>query len=213
MQFMRQMRLAIFVGMLLLACGLRAQVTVGDDLNMNLGGSLAVGYVGANGNLAQSTHSLSMGGEADLRGNYLDPRVINFVLSPYYNLSRANSSVQSIFDASGVNASAQFFSGSRYPGSISFGKDWNHEGEFGLPGTVPYKTRGSDQYFNVNWSYFQPSLPSLSVSYGFGDSDYEVLGASTQGSSHSRVFSLHSGYQLLGFNLIGGHSHFKLSPK
>jgi len=213
MQFMRQMRLAISVGMLLLASGVRAQVTVGDDLNMNLDGSLAVGYFGSNGNLAQSTHSLSVGGEADLRGNYLDPRVINFVVSPYYNLSRANSSFQSIFDASGVNASTQFFSGSRYPGSISYGRDWNHEGEFGLPGTVPYKTRGSDQYFNVNWSYFQPSYPSLSVSYGLGDSNYEVLGAATKGSSNSKVFSLHSGYQLLGFNLIGGYSDFKLTQQ
>jgi hypothetical protein len=213
MQFMRQVRLALSVGILLLACHVRAQVTVGDDLHMNLDGSLAVGYFGANGNLTQSAHSLSVGGEGDFRGDYLDPRVVNFAVSPYYNLSRANSSVQSIFDASGVNASAQFFSGSRYPGSISFGKDWNHEGEFGLPGTVPYKTRGSDQYFNVNWSYFQPSLPSVSVSYGFGDSDYDVLGASTHGNSHSRVFSLRSGYQLLGFNLMGGYSDFKLTEQ
>ena len=213
MQFIRHARLAVSVGILLLACQVRAQVAVGDDLHMNLDGSLAVGYFSSNGNLTQSAHSLSVGGEGDLRGDYLDPRVVNFAVSPYYNLSRANSSVQSIFDASGVNASAQFFSGSRYPGSISYGKDWNHEGEFGLPGTVPYKTRGSDQYFNVNWSYFQPSLPSLSVSYGFGDSDYEVLGADTRGKSHSKVFSLRSGYQLAGFNLTGGYSDFKLTEQ
>jgi len=201
------------MGFFLLACQVRAQVKVGDDLHMNLDGSLAVGYFASNGNLTQSAHSLSVGGEGEFRGDYLDPRVVNFAVSPYYNLSRANSSVQSIFDASGVNASAQFFSGSRYPGSISFGKDWNHEGEFGLPGTVPYKTRGSDQYFNVNWSYFQPSFPSLSVSYGFGDSDYEVLGSNTQGTSHSKVFSLRSGYQLLGFSLTGGYSDFKLTQQ
>src|SRR5215468_2825994 len=213
MQFIRHAGLAIGMGFFLLACQVRAQVTVGDDLHMNLDGSLAVGYFASNGNLTQSAHSLSVGGEGDFRGDYLDPRVVNFAVSPYYNLSRANSSVQTIFNASGVNASAQFFSGSRYPGSISFGKDWNHEGEFGLPGTLPYKTRGSDQYFNVNWSYFQPSLPSLSVSYGFGDSDYEVLGSATQGNSHSRVFSLRSGYQLLGFNLTGGYSDFKLTEQ
>ncbi len=211
MQFMRHIRLAIALGLLLVAAGVRAQVTVGDDLHMNLDSSLAVGYFASNGNLSQSAHSLSVGGEADLHGDYLDPRVINFVVSPYYNLSRANSSIQSIFDASGVNANTQLFSGSRYPGSISFGKNWNHEGQFGLPGTVDYKTRGTDQYFNVNWSYFQPSFPSLSVSYGTGDSNYEVLGADTRGDSHSKVFSLHSGYQLLGFNLMGGYSDFKLT--
>ncbi len=213
MRFAPGIRSALAAGLLLLAAGVRAQVTVGEDLHMNLDGSLAVGYFGSNGNLVQSTHSLSVGGEADLRGDYLDPRVINFVVSPYYNLSRANSSVQSIFDASGVNASTQIFSGSRYPGSISYGRDWNHEGEFGLPGTVAYKTRGSDEYFNANWSLFQPSFPSLSASYGIGDSNYEVLGASTKGSSHSRVFSLHSGYQLAGFNLIGGYSDFKLTQQ
>ena len=139
--------------------------------------------------------------------------MINFVVSPYYNLSRANSSIQSIFDASGINATTQLLSGSRYPGSISFGKDWNHQGEYGIPGAVAYKTRGEDQYFNVNWSMFQPDWPSLSVSYGLGSSDYEVLGAATRGNSDSRVFSLHSGYQLLGFNLVGGYSDFKLTQK
>jgi hypothetical protein len=213
MRFMRIMTWAVSTGLLWLAAAAHAQVTVGDNLHMNLDGSLAVGYFASNGNLTQSAHSLSVGGEGDLRGDYLDPRVINFVVSPYYNLSRANSSVQSIFDASGINASSQIFSGSRYPGSISYGRDWNHEGEYGLPGTVAYKTRGGDQYFNVNWSLFQPSYPSLSVSYGLGDSNYEVLGTQTKGTSDSRIFSLHSGYQLLGFNLVGGFSDFKLSQQ
>src|SRR5215471_641484 len=177
-----QVRWAVALVILLLSLGVRAQVAVGDDLHMNLDGSLAVGYLAANGDVVQSTHSLSVGGQADLRGDYLDPRVINFVVSPYYNLSRANSSIQSIFDASGLNASSQIFSSSRYPGSISFGKDWNHEGEYGLPGTVAYKTRGSDQYFNANWSIYEPNLPSLSVSYGLGSSDYQVLGATTTGN-------------------------------
>jgi hypothetical protein len=82
MQFTRQIRLAVAVGMLVLAHGVRAQVTVGDDLHMNLDGSLAVGYFASNGNVVQSTHSLSVGGEADLHGDYFDPRVINFVVSP-----------------------------------------------------------------------------------------------------------------------------------
>jgi hypothetical protein len=200
-------------GLLLLACGARAQVTVGDDLNMNLDGSLSVGYFGANGNIIQSTHSFSVGGEADLRGNYIDPRLLNFAVTPYYNLSQANSSIRSVFNASGINASTQILGGSRYPGSISFGKNWNHEGEFGIPGTVDFKTRGEDQYFNVNWSMFQPNYPSLAVSYGIGDSNYEVLGAATRGTSGSRLFSLQSGYQILGFNLVGGYSDFKLTQR
>ena len=99
MQYSRHIRLAIALGLLLVAAGVRAQVTVGDDLHMNLDSSLAVGYFASNGNLSQSAHSLSVGGEADLHGDYLDPRVINFVVSPYYNLSRANSSIQSILES------------------------------------------------------------------------------------------------------------------
>src|SRR4029077_67585 len=208
-----QISWAVWAAVLLWSVGMWAQVTVGDELHTSLDGSLAVAYFASNGNVTQSTHSLSLGGEADLRGDYVDPRVLNFVVSPYYNLSRANSTVQSIFDASGINASTQIFSSSRYPGSISFGKDWNHEGEYGLPGTVAYKTRGSDQYFNANWSIYEPDLPSLSVSYGQGNSDYQVLGATTKGNSDSRIFSLHSGYQLAGYNLIGSYSDFKLEQQ
>ena len=36
-------------------------MTVGDDLNMNLDGSVSVGYFGSNGNILQSNHSLSVG--------------------------------------------------------------------------------------------------------------------------------------------------------
>jgi hypothetical protein len=115
------MRLAISLGLLLVASVVRAQVTVGDDLHMNLDSSLAVGYFASNGNLSQSAHSLSVGGEADLHGDYLDPRVINFVVSPYYNLSRANSSIQSIFDASGVNANTR--------ASLDFPEPWTTKHE------------------------------------------------------------------------------------
>jgi hypothetical protein len=208
------MRARIFISSLLLllvfATAAFGQVSVGENLDMNLDGSVSFGYAGSNGNLIQSSHGVAAGGEAELKGSYFDPRFFNFIVSPFYNQSRANSNVQSIFDTSGINATGQFFGGSRYPGSISFGKDWNHEGEFGIPGATAYKSRGDDQYFNVNWGLYLQDLPALSVSYGLGDSSYEVIGTPTQGSSDSKTLSVRSSYLLKGFTLNGGYSNFSL---
>ena len=193
------------------ASAVAAQVTLGDDLSMNLDGSVSFGYAGTNNNLVESAHGLAVGGQAELRGSYFDPRFLNFIVSPYYNESRQNSGVSSVFDTSGLNAMAQFFGGSHYPGSISFGTDWNHEGQFGIPGTTAYKTRGNDHYFNVNWGLYLPDLPGVSVSYGTGASAYEVLGAPTKGSSDSQSFNVRSTYVWDGFNLNGGYSRFDLN--
>src|SRR3954469_16476430 len=116
------MRARIFISSLLLllvfATAAFGQVSVGENLDMNLDGSVSFGYAGSNGNLIQSSHGVAAGGEAELKGSYFDPRFFNFIVSPFYNQSRANSNVQSIFDTSGINATGQFFGGSRYPGSI-----------------------------------------------------------------------------------------------
>src|SRR5437899_10082834 len=57
MRFAREMRFALATGLLLLAAGVRAQVTVGDELHMNLDGSLAVGYFASNGNVRSEEHT------------------------------------------------------------------------------------------------------------------------------------------------------------
>ena len=55
-------------GMLLLALVLpaRAQVQVGDNINMNLNGNLSTGYTGDFSNYTGSDHGLNVGGNADL---------------------------------------------------------------------------------------------------------------------------------------------------
>lgn len=101
--------------LLALAKGADAQVQVGDDLRMNLNGLLTAGYEANYGDQIPSNHGLNFGGSGTLSGSYYDPNFINFTIDPYYNQSRADSSIQSLTNSSGVNATANFFSGSRFP--------------------------------------------------------------------------------------------------
>ena len=110
-----------------------AQVTVGDDISMNLNGQVAGGYSADYGNAMPSDHGLNFGGTASLSGSYYTPNFLSFSINPYYNQSRANSASQSISDSSGVTASAFLFSGSHFPGSVSYSKTYNSLGTFGAP--------------------------------------------------------------------------------
>lgn len=189
----------------------QAQVSVGDEVNMNMNGSLTFGYTGTNGNNVESSHELDFGGQADLTGTYHDPRFLSFNIVPYYNESRANSDVQSAFNSTGILSSANIFSGSKTPGFVSFSKDYNTESELGIPGTTAYKTKGNDQNFNLNWSLLQPRWPTLTAGFGTGSSEYEILGTTGQGTTAVRNWSLRSNYQIFGFILSGGYNHYTIS--
>ena len=53
---------------------------------------------------------------AQLSGFYYNPKFLNFNVQPFYNRSQDNSSFQSVFSDSGVDASVNLFSGSHFPG-------------------------------------------------------------------------------------------------
>jgi hypothetical protein len=170
----------------------------------SLNGSASAGYSGASGNEVISDHGFDFGGASSYSGYYFSPLFLGFQVAGYYNQSRDNSDVQSIFDSTGVNASSQIFGGSRYPGTVGFAKDYNHEGEFGIPGVGDFKTEGSDQNLNVGWSLLLPKVPSLSAAFSQGSSNYQLLGTDTSGSFDSRTFNLHSGYSVAGFLMNAG---------
>ena len=186
---------------LLLALPAAAQVTVGDNLSMNLNGVVSVGYNDNWGNMIDSSHSINFGGNGTLSGFYYDPNFLNFNFSPYFNQSQANSASKSIFDTSGFEFSSNIFAGSHFPGSIGFSKAWDSQGNFGFPGTPDYTTRGSGQGFSIGWGAFLPGLPSLSATYSDGNSNYSVLGAEGNGSNVYHNFNLRSNYTIAGFNL------------
>jgi hypothetical protein len=191
----------VLAGVLLLALPAAGQLEVGDNLSMNLNGTLGGGYTGDYGNLFSSSHSLSGNGTATLSGSYYNPNFLSFNVSPYYGQSRANSNYQSVFDSSGVNASTSIFSGSHFPGSVSYAKSFNSEGNFGVPGVADYTTRGNSDTFGITWSEILPNEPSLSASFQRGSNEYSVFGTDQNGNSTFHSLTLRSGYLVDNFSL------------
>lgn len=191
--------------MLLLAAPAVAQVQLGD-FSSNLNGSVSTGYTDSYGNLMNSDHSWTVGGNGTLSGFYYNPNFVSYTVSPYLNQSRANSDFQSISDASGVNVTSEIFSGSHFPGSISYAKAYNSEGNYGIPGISNFTTKGNSDTFGINWSEMLPDAPSVSVGFQRGSNDYSIYGSNDQGSSTFHSFNVHSAYTLEGFNLAAFYS-------
>ena len=195
---------------LLLFCAtaqLPAQVTIGDNLSMNLNGLVQAGYTADYGNFVTSDHGFTVGGDAELGGSYYSPSFLSFAVNPYYGQSRLNSASQSISDSSGVSASASIFSGSHYPGSISYNYNYNSTGLFGLPGFPNYSTHGTGDALNVGWGVNKPGLPNLSFSFLEGHTDNTLYGENTDSLSNFHAFNAHAYYNIAGFNLTGGYTN------
>ncbi len=207
------LRIAWFVeaGLLLLAWPSAAQVRLGET-STDLSGTIATGYTADYGNMTASDHSMMIGGAATLTGSFYNPNFLSFNISPYLNQSRANSNFQSISDASGVNVTGNIFADSRFPGSISYSKAYNSEGNYAVPGLANYVTRGNNDTFGINWSENLPDAPSFSAGFQTGTGQYSVYGTNDEGKNAFHSLNLHSGYRLAGFNLGtyyslgGGHS-------
>ncbi|HYN15202.1 MAG TPA: hypothetical protein VES66_05365 [Terriglobales bacterium] len=184
-----------------------AQVEVGEDVKLNLSGNLSFGYTGTTGDFTSSGHGLSIGGNSDLHGYYYNPQFLSFDIQPYYNRSQSNSTFQSITDSSGVTATANLFSGSHFPGSITYAHTSDSTGQFGIPGVTGLSTEGSGQSFTIAWGEAVPNLPTLNASFSLNGQDASVPGANTVSHSASRNFTLNSDYLLKGFRLHGFFTH------
>ncbi len=184
-----------------------AQVQVGDNTNLSAGGLFTVGYAGDYGDQVQSSHGLQFGASGTLNGYYYNPNFINFSVTPYYNQSKADSNYQSLTNASGVAATANFFTGSHFPGSVNYRYDYNSTGTLGLEGVPDFTTRGNGQGFGINWSALLPDWPTLSVGYQHGSGSGTLYGTNQESSTTQNLFNVHSTYQLVGFNLNGYFDH------
>ena len=188
-----------------------AQVRLGE-ISANSNGTISSGYTASYGNLTGSSHGWTLGGATSLSGAFFNPNFLSFNASLYLNQSRANSDFQSISNASGVDLSTNIFSGSKFPGSISYSKSYNVEGNYAVPGLSNYVTHGNSDTFGINWSENLPDVPTFSAGFQMGTSNYSVYGTNDQGNNAFHSINLHSGYQLAGFNLAayysngGGHS-------
>jgi hypothetical protein len=203
-----QTRAAWILGatVLALTVAASAQVTVGDNITMNLNALASAGYTADYGSSIRSDHGLNFGGTGNLTGSYYTPTFLNFLVNPYYNQSRANSTSQSISDSSGVNASVFLFSGSRFPGSISYSKAYNSLGTFGAPGIPNFTSHGNSDAFSVGWGVNLENLPSLSFNYRQGHDNYSIYGTDASGNTGFRNFNANTNYRWNGFNLNGSYT-------
>jgi hypothetical protein len=187
-----------------------AQLEIGDNLKMNMNGTVGVGYGGSFSDPGASSHSLSMTGSGTMTGSYYDPNFLSFTVQPYYDRNQSNSASQSIFNESGVTASANLFGGSHFPGYVGYGRNFNSSGEFGIPGLPGLTTNGSGQTFSVGWSEFLPGLPSATASFTSSSDALSLLGAEGDIHSRTRLFNLYSNYRLAKFDLSGYYNRQSL---
>ena len=186
--------------LLLLVWPAAAQVQVGE-LTSSLSGTIAPGYNAEYGNMTGSEHSWALGGIANYSGSFYNPNFLSFSASVYLNQSRANSDFQSISNASGVNVSSNIFSGSRFPGSLTYSKAYNSEGSYDVPGLPNYVTHGDSDAFAINWSANLPKAPTFSAGFQMGSGKYTVYGTNDEGNNAFHSLNLHSSYSLAGFNM------------
>jgi hypothetical protein len=196
-----------------LAAAQQQQLSVGENTKLNAGALFTFGYAGDYGDAIPSSHGLNLGVDGKLSGSYYNPNFISFTATPYYNQSRADSSYQSITGASGVDASANFFTGSNFPGSVSYHYAANSTGTFGLSGQPDFTTYGRGQGFGINWSALFPDWPTLSVGYSQGSGHSTLYGTNEETDSSTRLFNVHSNYQISGFRLNGYFDHNSLNSK
>ena len=162
-----------------------AQVSQGEA-RMNLNGTVSAGYNDDYSNFAASDHSIVFGGTADLFGSYYNPNFLSFDIQPFYNQSRDNSNFQSITASSGVNASAKFFGGSHYPGSVSYSTSFNSSGNFDVPGLANYTTHGNNDVLAVTWGVHRKDFPTLNFSFSDANNDYSFTASNAQGTAALR---------------------------
>lgn len=193
----------------------KGEVTVGDQLYLDAYGFLSASYSGVSGDHIGSPHNLGLGINGTLNGYYFHPNFLRFAVHPYYDRAQSNSDLQRVSRGSGVQGTLQLFGGSRFPGSISYGKDFNSSSEFRIAGVPSVLGDSSGSTFNVNWSALLTGLPSLYASYTMSDSSSSLLGTTSRSESSFKSLNLNSSYELGGFTVNGGLNHYNsefLSP-
>jgi hypothetical protein len=193
--------------LLILAAGAQGQVGVGDNAEMTLSGNVGLGYSGNFGDSGVSGHALYSSGMGLLSGSYYNPNFLSFTVRPFYNRNQDQTSYTSILSETGVDASTSIFSGSHFPGSVSFSKSFSKGSQYGLPGSASLDADATNQNFAVSWSELLPSLPSLTATFADNSSSSTVLGEGGTADTSSKTFNLVSNYRTHGFQLIGFMNH------
>jgi len=196
-----------------LATAQQQALAIGENTKINAGALFTFGYTGDYGDAVPSDHGLDLGFDGKISGSYYNPNFLSFTVHPYYDQSRADSSYQSLTGASGVDGTVNFFSGSRFPGSVSFNDTHNSTGTFGLVGQPNFTTYGDSHGFAINWNALLPNWPTLSVGYSQGAGSSTLYGTNQEDNSSTRLFNVHSNYEIAGFRLNGFFNHNSLDSE
>lgn len=197
----------VLLGSLLPVLPAAAQYQFGDTQLSKFTGNLGAGYSGAFGNQEDSSHQLALNGSGSLAGFYYNPNFLSFNFTPYYDENRANSSYRSVGNSSGLAFSSAIFTGSHFPGAVSYTRDYNSSGTFAVPGVPDVTSHGNAQNLGVSWGVNLPAKPSLSVFYNRSNSSASLYGTDATTDAASQSLGLRSQYSLDGFQLNGAFTH------
>ncbi len=210
----RQLFAAELLAVLLFAMAAHAQVTIGDNLKMNLNGILGTGYAGEWDNQSgptTSSHGIFLQGEGNLTGSYYNPQFLNFNVRPYYNRNQENSAYASVLNQSGIDAAVNLFGGSHFPGTIGYSWSRNDGSQYGLFQSPGLTANGTTQDFNVSWSALFPKWPTLTATYSANSNSETILGETGNTDSKVNILTLTSNYNFAGFQFLGGFTHQKFN--
>lgn len=193
----------------ILVCALpaMAQLQIGDDLRMNLNGNVGFTYAGGlNGGV--SDHSMGFMGNGALTGSYYNPNFLNFNVNPYFNREQSDATFGSLTNGTGVTSSVNLFSGSHFPGSISYNRMFNGTSAFGVPGSDLGLAQHQDtDSYGIQWGFLIPDRPTLNASYFINGTTNQVLGLPGTDNEKDRTLNLLSTYKWDGFQMSGQFMH------
>lgn len=197
----------LLAGLILLALPCAAQMQVGDNLNMNLNGNVGFTYAGTN-NQNQSGHSMGFSGNGNLTGSYYSPDFLNFDIDPFYNRAQGNSVYGNLTNTSGVTSNVNLFSGSHFPGTVSYNRLFNATSQFGVPGSdIGLAQHTNTQGYGIGWSALIPDWPTLTANYSVNSNSNSILGLQGKNDETDHTLNLLSAYRWDGFRMTGQFIH------
>jgi hypothetical protein len=189
-----------------------AQLQIGNLTHMNLSGTVGADYSGSYSDTAfSSSHGVGITGDGILNGYYFNPSFLNFNIHPYYGRTQESATSVSIGNASGIGSTVNLFSGSAFPGTITYSKDMNGTGQFAVPGSPSLVTNANSNQIGMNWSENVRGLPHVSVGYALGKTNSNIIGIPGTNVSNSSSYSLGASHTLAGWPLNFTFNHMNTS--
>jgi hypothetical protein len=182
-------------------------ITVGENLHLQSSGTVTAGYSSDFGDVTSSAHNINLGVSGSVDGFYYHPNFISFNVTPYYNQSKSDSASQSLSNSSGVSGTANLFTGTHFPGTISYRTDFNSTTSSNVIGEPNFTSKGNGQGYSIGWGATVPHWPTLAVGYSHGRGTSNVYGTSTESQTSNNTLNLHSSYILASFPINAYYTH------